>query len=235
MKLVLTPDWFLGSDVCIEVFSFFVLAAFFLISLRSYRITKNKGSLYLGVGFLLISLAELSTILTKFVLYYDTMFTQTIGQVIVRYQMVHSVDIFYYVGFFWHKILTLLGLYIIYRIPKERKISSDAWLAVYFIILSVVFSQFFFHLFHLTALILLAMITSNYIEIYKENKSKNTKILIIAFSLMALSQVIFIMSQLNLMYAVGQVIQLVSYIIMLVLIIRITKNGKKEKQNRHNI
>src|SRR3989344_621789 len=105
MKIVFTPDWFLSSDVVIETFSFFTLILFFILSYRYYKISRNRKTLYLGVGFLLIAVAELATIFTKLVLFYDTTFTQQIGQAIITYNIAKSVDVFYEVGFFFHKLL----------------------------------------------------------------------------------------------------------------------------------
>ena len=105
MKIVVTPDWFLTHDVSIEIFSFAILFIFFLLAYASYRMSKNKNVFYLGIGFLLISIAELSSILTKFVLYYNTTFTQQIGHMIITTQIVRSVDIFYYLGFFFYQFV----------------------------------------------------------------------------------------------------------------------------------
>lgn len=223
MKIVFTPDWFLGSDVLIEIFSFIILFLFFYFSIRNYKLSKNKNFLYLGLGFLLIAIAELATTLTKVVLYYDTTLTQQVGQMIVTYKVVKSVDIFYYIGFFFHKLFTLLGFYVIYRLPLKKKTSGDLLIALCFIFISALFSQAFYYLFHLTALILLILITNNYYEIYKKNKANNTKILIMTFSILALSQIIFILSKLSMLYVMAQIIQLVSYIMLLILIIKIFK------------
>lgn len=235
MKIVLTPDWFLGTDVLIEIFSFIVLFLFFYFAVKNYKLSKNKTLLLLGGAFFLIALAELSTILTKVILYYDTILTQQVGQAIITYNVVSSVDILYYIGFFFHKLLTLLGFYIIYRIPLKKKLSGDVLIALGFIIISALFSQGFYYLFHLTALILLVLIINNYYKIYQKNKSENTKVLVIAFGMLALSQVMFLLASVGAIYALAQVIQLVSYITLLVLIIRILKHGKKKKSNRHNI
>jgi len=235
MKIVFTPDWFLGGDVLIEIIGFIILSIFFYLCVKSYRLTKNKSSLILGLGFFLIALAELATIFTKVVLYYDSTFTQQVGRMVVTYQVVSSVDIFYYIGFFFHKLLTLLGFYVIYRLPRKEKSFGDVLIGICFIIIAALFSQTFYYLFHLTALILLILITNNYCEIYNKNKAKNTKILIIAFSMLALSQVIFILSKLGVLYVIAQVLQLVSYLILLILIIKIIKYGKKKKQGRYNI
>ncbi len=236
MKIVFTPDWFLTPDVFIETFSFVILFLFFYFSVKNYKLSKNKNSLYLGIGFLLIALAELSTILTKAVLYYNTTFTQQVGQMVVTYEVVKSVDVFYYIGLFFHRLLTLLGLYVIYRLPIKQKSFGDILIGVCFILVSTIFSQAFYYLFHLTALILLILIIDNYCKIYDRNKQENTKILIIALSMLALSQVVFILSKLGILYAIAQIMQLVSYIILLILIAKILNYGKqKKKQDRYNL
>ena len=103
MKIVFTPDWFLGNDVLINIISFLVLFLFFLFAYKCYRLDNKRGIFYLGIGFLLIAVGELSTILTKLVLYYDTNITQEIGRIVIANQVVQSVDIFYNIGFFLNK------------------------------------------------------------------------------------------------------------------------------------
>lgn len=230
MRIVFTPDWFLGTDILIEGFSFLILLAFFVLSMKSYKLSKNKNTRNLGIAFLLIAVAEIATILTKFVLYYDTTFISNMGKMVMTYHVLRSVDTLYYVGFFIHKLLTLTGLYLIYKIPLKKEYSGDFLLVLFFIIISALFSNAFYYLFHLTALILLLLIINNYSKIYRKNKSTNTGILIGAFSMLALSQIIFIMSPIGLMYAIAQTIQLVSYIALLIIIIRILQNGQEKKQ-----
>ncbi|MDO8623644.1 MAG: hypothetical protein Q7R52_05355 [archaeon] len=229
MKIVFTPDWFASFDIFIELFSFIILFLFFFLAMRNFKLSRNKNSFYLGLGFFLIALAEIFTILTKVVLYYDSTFTQNVGQMIVTYNVVKSVDIFYYIGFFLHKLFTLAGFYIIYKIPTRKGTAGDFILAISFLIISSLFSNTFYYVFHLTALLLIFLIIMNYQEIYKKNKSENTKLLIISFVLLAFSQMMFILSQFGVIYVAAQIIQLISYIILLLLIIRITKHGQKKK------
>jgi len=235
MKIVFTPDWFLGSDVLIDFFSFLILLTLFIFAYKSYKLSKNKNSLYLGIGFFLIAFGEISTILTKLVLYYDTTFTKTIGNMIITYHIVRSTDILYNMGFFMYKLLTLLGLYILYGTAVKERSSREVLLVLYFLLVSSVFGSMFYYVFHLTTLIILVLIIGAYYKVYKKNKLLNTKILISAFVLLALSHSIFLFSKLPCLYVAGQIIQLISYIIFLSLIIIIWKNGKKKKQNRHNI
>ena len=235
MKIVFTPDWFLTNDVLIEIFSFGILFIFFLLALKSYRMGNKTSVFYLGIGFLLIAVAEFASILTKFVLYYDTDFTQEIGRVIVTSNIVNSIDIFYHIGFFFNRFLTLLGLYTIYKIPSEKKMSKDLFLTIYLIFVAALLSYSLYYIYHLTSLILLIFIVRNYYTVYLKEKLRSTGILIIAFSLLALGQVIFLLSKLEAVYVTAQTIQLISYIMLLVLIMRILQNGKKKKQTGNNI
>ena len=234
MKIVFTPDWFLGNDVLINIISFLVLFLFFLFACKCYKLDHKKGMLYLGIGFLLIAIGELSTILTKLVLYYDTNITQEIGRIVITNQVVQSVDLFYNIGFFLNKFLILLGLYTIYKLPSSERISGEFIFTTYLLFIVAMLSsnaQFFYHL---TALIILVLIIKNYYKIYKKDRLFNTQILIYAFILLGISQILFMISKLNYFYVGGQGIQLIGYLILLGLIMKITKNDKKKKQSRHN-
>ena len=227
MKIVLTPDWFLNNDVLINVVSFLVLAMFFFLALKSYKISGKKSILYLGIGFLLIAVGELSTILTKIVLYYDTTVTRGIGQAVITYQIVNTVDIFYYIGFFFNKVFTLFGLYLIYKTPTRKEISGEFVLILYLLFMTALLSYVFFYVYHLTAFILLMMIIRHYYLGYRKERLSNMMILVTAFSLLALSQIAFFFSGIDYVYVTAQSMQLVSYIILFGLGVKILKNGKK--------
>jgi hypothetical protein len=231
MKLVFTPDWFTGFDVSIEIFSFIILSLFLYYSIKSYKITKNKKALYLGIGFFLIAIAELATIFTKLVLFYDTTFTRQIGQLVITYQVTKSVDFFYEAGFFFHKLFTLFGLYIIYKFPLKKIATRDLILTGLFIIVSAILSNLFFFVFHIIVIVLLIMITQNFQKVYKKNKLFTTKILVVAFIVLTASHIIFSLSTIRLFYVAAQVMQLASYMILLAVIIRINKkqNAKSRK------
>lgn len=227
MKIVFTPNWFLNNDILINVVSFLVLTIFFFLALKSYNISKKKSILYLGVGFLLIAIGELSTILTKIVLYYDTTVTRDIGQAVITYQIVKTVDIFYYAGFFFNRLFTLFGLYLIYKTPTRKEISGEFLLILYLLFIIALISYSFFYVYHLTALLLLVMIIRHYYKGYKKEKLSNMMILVTAFSLLALSQMAFFFSSIGYIYVAAQTIQLTSYIILFGLVVKILKNGKK--------
>ena len=225
MLELFSPDWFTRADILIEVFSFIVLLTFFIISIKNYKLTKNKKLLMLGIGFFLISIAELATILTKFVLYYKTTLIQNFGNIIVQYSSLHSSDLPYDLGFFMYKLFTLGGLYIIYRLHLKNRNFGDVILSALFIIIASLAGQMIYYVFHITVLVLLGLIISEYNQIYEKNKSKNTKMLVSSFFILAVGQAFFILSNLKIAYVIGQLLQLISYLIFLAIIIKINKNG----------
>jgi hypothetical protein len=236
VKIVLTPEWFIGNDVLIEAFSLIVLALIAIIAIRNYYKNKaNRNILYLGLGFTLIALAQLASIFTKLVLYYDfgpiSSSIQTAGQAIISSNILGSIDVFYHIGFFFQRFLTLLGLYTIYRLPRGNKSIGDYALVIYFIVLSAILSQEFYYLFHLTALVILVMIVERFYKVYREHGLINTKILVVAFGILAFSQLMFIVSAIDIFFATANIIELVGYAILLGLGIRLLKkeNGKEKK------
>jgi len=229
ISFIPTPDWFLAPDVLINAFSFLVLLAFFILCIRNYKINKSKGILYLGIGFAFIAFAQLAIVMTKFVIYYNTTFTTYIGTMIIQYHIVKSTNTVYNISFFINRLFTLVGLYVIYRLPSKKKSITDFILVLYFIILSAVIGDEIYYLFHATALVLFLLISYNYYTIYRKNHFKNTKILSISFGILALSQVLPLISQTNIVAVISDIVELISYVTLLVLILRILKHGKKKK------
>lgn len=235
MPFVFTPSWFFTPDVIINLFSFLVLLAFFILCIRSYKISKNKDILSLGIGFVFVAIAQLALVITTIHIYYHTILTTYIGHLIISYNIIKSSSTLYDISFFLSRFFTLLGLAIIYRLPIKKKSVTDFILMIYLIILSVLISEEINFFFYITALVMLLIIVYNYYSVYKKNKFENTKILIIAFGLLAISQFLFTLSQISSVTDVlASVIGLISYITLLVLIIRISRYGNKKKQNGYN-
>ena len=226
------PNWFLTPDFLINVFSFLILLTFFILCMRSYRMNKGK-IVYLGIGFGFIALAQLAILLTKFGLYYNTVITTSIGSAIIHYNIVSSTDIIYDASIFLNGLLTLIGLYVIYRLPQKERSIKDLLLILYFILLSIFLSQEIYYIFHISALVLFLLVSHSYYIIYRKNKFRNTGILSGSFLMLAVSQLLFIISQASVTTVIGDLIELISYITLLILIIRILKHGTKKEPNGH--
>ena len=227
MKILYTPSFFNNFDLAISLFSFVILVLFFIFSWKNYRLSKNKKMFYLSSAFLLIAFAEFASILAKFIIFYDINMVGHIGQVIITYTTIKSTDILYDLGFFIHKLFTLMGFYIVYLLSSKNKINlSMIPLVLLFLFISSLVGQMIFFVFHIAVIILLLLIVNNYLKIYKSNKFENTKYLLIAFILLLASHILFLVSPFVLGYITAQIIQLVGYVTLLYLIIRILNDGK---------
>ncbi len=236
MRFILAsvPNWFLAPDFLINAFSFLILLIFFVLCVRNYKLNKNKGMMYLGAGFAFIALAQLALVLTKFGLYYDTSFTTSIGSMIVQYNIVESTDTIYNASIFLNKAFTLLGLYTIFRLPKKKRF-FDFVLVLYFLVISIFGGNLTTYIFHLTTFGLFALISYRYYIVYRENRFKNTKILSIAFAILAISHLLLILSHIETITVIADILELASYITLLILIIRILKHGKEKEPDGYHI
>jgi tryptophan-rich sensory protein len=83
----------------------------------------------------------------------------------------------------------------------------------------------------MAALILILAITAKQYEMYKINNNKNTKKLFTAFSVLAISHILFMFVAHSEAYVAAEIVQLIGYLILLIALIYTLKHGKKEKQD----
>ena len=236
MRFILTsvPNWFLAPDFLINAFSFLILLSFFILCIKNYKLNKNKAMLYLGIGFASIAFAQLAIVLTKFGLYYDTTFTSYIGNAIVQSNIIGSTDTLYKLSIFFNKAFTLFGLYVIFRLPKQKRF-FDVVLVAYFIVLSLFATNLTALLFHLTTFGLFALISYRYFLVYRKNKFDNTRMLFLAFALLALGRLLLLLSHIEIITVISDILELASYSTLLVLIIKILNHDTKKEQDGYNL
>ena len=224
------PHWFYGKDLVIDIISAFVplLIAFF--SLRYYKIEKkNKNYLYLAISFLLIALSFFFKILTNFSIEYNLLEVRNFGFMTVVHNYVKTSDILFVVGYLIYRALNLLGLYTLYSIYQEQP-KSNIFLIVFLIAISTYFSQSSYYMFHLTALILLSLITLQYYHNYKKNRQFSAKMLTTSFAIIGASQIFFMFVHLNqVIYVAAEIIQLMGYLLLLTAFVKVLRNAKKKK------
>jgi len=229
LRLVL-PQWFLGPDIMIDFFSFLILLIFSAISLKYYTLNKNKKFIYLGIAFVLIGLGELFNIIMNIGLYYDITIVSKVGRIVVTSHIVKSIKIIYYIGFFLYRLLVMLGFYLLYYTSKKKKSEFDFLMIIYFIVVSAIFSENVYYLFHTTVSLIVLAVFVNYSKLYIKTKSENTKILAVSFFVLLISHIMMVFSSINTSIYIGaNFLQLAAYILLLMIIIRIYKHGKKKQ------
>jgi hypothetical protein len=231
IELIYSPTWFYGKDIIIDIISVIVLLLIAYFSLKYYNMNKkNKNYLFFSTSFGLIALSFIFKIITNFTLYFISVETTNIGLFTLTYNSVHSSNILFTMGFLIYRVLTLLGLFILYSIYSKPKLINFI-LIIYLIILSSYFTRSIYYLFHLTSLILLLGIIVQYLNNYKKNHKNASKWLIYSFLLIALSQIIFVFVGINsLFYVFAEGIQLLGYVALLITFIKVLLDGKKKRK-----
>ena len=231
IQVVYTPIWFYKEDLIIDLVGAFVLSLIAFFSLKYYKINeKNKNYLYLAASFLVVAFSFMFKILTNFTVYYKVIVTKTIGDFIFTYPAIHGSNILFVIGFLIHRLLMLLGLYMLYSIYQKNQPKSNIFLITFFILLTTYFSESEYFIFHLTALILLLMITWQFYETYKKNKQPTSKLVAASFAIIGVSQIFSIVVYFNnFLYVIAELIQLLGYLILLTTFIKVLRNAKKKE------
>ena len=234
VQVVFSPKWFWGKDIFIDSIALLVLLSIAVFATKYYRIKKSRNYLYLALSFYLIALSFFSKMLINFTIYYQVLHTKVIGSMTYTQTILQSSEIFAVSGLFFYRFFTLLGLFVLYSI-YEKPSKGNIFLMIYFGIISILFSKEEYYIFYLTSFILLGMISNRYYQNCRKNKSKSSGMLAASFSVITLSQIFFMLvSFTKHFYVVGEVMQLVGYIILLAAFITVLKHGREKDKSRHN-
>ena len=240
INLVFSPSWFYGFDIVFEILGVIVtlLIAFYSIRLYKFSGKENRGYLHLGLVFLAFAGSFLAKVATNFVLYYHETVMGTIGEVVIKYNLVHKSNFFLQAGYDLHRFLMLLGLLGMYWLISKSQEKEHLPIFSYFIFVIALFSFNTYYVFHLTAAVLLIYIAKHYYNICFCPSNKNKRMIhahlnFMAFFLMLLSQVSFIFVWANkAIYVIAETLQLAGFIIFLLnIILLVFGHGKKKNKN----
>ncbi|RMF54442.1 hypothetical protein D6745_05290 [Candidatus Woesearchaeota archaeon] len=229
IELVYSPRWFYGKDIAIDLISIFVLSLIAFFSIKYYRLNrKNKKYIFLASSFIMMALSFMFKIITNFTIYYHVLETKQIGFVRLTYFSTQPSNILFFAGFLGYRILMLLGLYMLCSIYIKQS-KANIILTAYLILALSYFSRSAYYIFHLTALILLVIITSKYLENYKKTKHSTNKWLFYSFATITASNIIFIFVKISaVLYVIAEIVQLIGYVGLLITFTKVLKDGKKK-------
>ncbi len=229
VQLAYTPQWFYDKDIVIDLVGFLVVLLIAFFSFRYYRINRRNSSyLYLSVSFAFLALSFLAKILTNFTIYHNIIQTAQIGGIVLTYTQVQSSNVLFVLGFFLYRLLTLLGIYLLYIIYQRRQPVAVVLLVMYLLLISTIFSRSAYYVFHITAFVLLGMVVFELFARYRSTRNALTRWLASSFVVIALSQLLFIFMDVDdSFYVLAEVVQLIGYAALLVTFLRVLRLGKK--------
>jgi hypothetical protein len=227
---LLNQHLFSGQDILIDIFSAIVVLMIAFFSVKYYKLSgKNKNHLWVAGAFFTLGLGFIFEILTNFTIYRTVSVVKQVGLAAFTYQGVVPTNILFNIGFLGYEVLTLFGLYLLFMLYQSKKSVTNFIITTYLLLISIYFAPIE-HVFHLTAALLLILITYEYYLTHKKTKSKTTKMLMCSFGIIALSQIVSIFINFHsVMHAIAGLVQLIGYVLLLITFVLVLKNAKKTR------
>ena len=227
-------EWFVGKDVFIDSIALVVLLLIAFFATRYYTLKKSRNYLFLALSFYSLALAFLSKILINFTISYRVLHTEVVGSMQYAQVITQSSEILEISGTLFYRLFTLFGLFLLYSI-YEKQSKANVLMMVYLLAVAALFSkdQYPLHyLFYLTCFLFFFIISNRYYQNYRENSEKTTKMLAVSFSVITLSQLLFMLRAFaKSFYVAGEIVQLIGYISLLATFIMVLKHGRKKNKN----
>lgn len=229
LGLEFVPKWFNGySFVIFEIFSVIALFLISAYSYKCYKFSKNCNNKNLALAFLLIGVSFIAKILTNVIVHYEVIKNIDMGFFNIRVESMQTSNIFFIIGFFFYRLLFLFGLYILYLTISKSQ--DNIFFLIYFIMITTIFSNSAYYIFHLTALVFAASIAFIYYKNYKNSHKKPVLLLFWSYLLISVANGFFVFSAGNSnIYVVSEIIQLIGFILLLYAFIRTIKKNVKKK------
>jgi len=231
LNILFSPQWFSGRDILIDIFSIIVLLTIAFVTFRYHRLNKGqKKHIYFSLATVVLALSFLAKIITNFTLYEQVYKIVPLGIFTLTYTTVQYSDTLFLIGTLLYRFLTLLGFYLLFRIYCGKQSWYLDALMIYFIIIAMYFTSHAYYIFHLTTFILILPLAWRYVFNYRQTKDKAAQLLAWSFSIIAISQLAFILLSIDkIVYVLAEGIQFIGYVLLLLSFLMVRFYGKKKK------
>jgi len=218
-----------GIDSFIEFLSMIISC---IISYYSYRIYKTfkKGEFkYFSIAFLLIAISFLFKILSNLTFLYYEEITEinSLFFVISNFEVLELINFF---SFLFYKLFNIIGFLMLFFIFTDTEKKEKIFLFSYLSLIVILFSIYLNSIFELTVVFILIFLTYYFYRNYEKLRTSNTFLVFIGFLFILISRLIFIFSEVHeLIYFSGEIFRLLGFIALLVNLIKIKNEQKKNK------
>jgi len=214
-------SWFVGKDIYIDIFSAVVLAIVLGYAASFVKLNPKREYQFFIAAFALLALSFVFQTLAHFTLYHTTTTVKQMGIITLTTTIIKRQDWIIFWSTLLYRACTLLGLYFLYQVYAAKQRLPLVLFQAYLLLLVGFLSQTAYYAFHLTALILLALVLSS------AWKRADTWFLA-SVGLLLLSQAIFLLLVLgNLVYVAAELVQLLGFVLLLITFILVLRHAKK--------
>jgi len=204
------PSWFFGADASLMAFAAVIAFCVAVASLRVYKATRSETHRYFTISFVLLTLSFLVRAVT------DTLLE---GTIITILDSVKGAVFFF--GYTAHILISLVAYLMLVIIT--HKVTDKRLIVLLFLILipSLLVSGSYFLSFYGLSTLFLAFVAFAYYQNCCKVKSMASCLVFVAFLLLALSQVQFLLEVVHDYWYVGaHITQAAGYFCLLIALIR---------------
>lgn len=221
MAYVVGPTWFYGIDYVFDLVSVIVGLLISYFSYKTYRYISQKKYFYFSASFFFVALAFISKILATIPVYSKELKVEEVGLVTVTSYMINKVTWINALGISIARLIMLFAFLILVLVSLKIKDKKIIALFMYFLVISTTLVSASYIVFHVTLLLMLGILFLNYRKNCLRVKSLNAKLVMYSFLALLVSQIFFIFEVLvKHFYVIGETIQLIGYLMLLVAIIK---------------
>lgn len=207
----LSPSWFYGYDIVLELFFAIISIMVTILAFKIYKKTSQKNVTLFGTSFLFIGV---SYIIQSFI---NFLILSKLNENVCIVFKVQSVSLFNNLGILVHILFMTIGLcLLVYLTFKQEKIRI-LLLLILVSVFGIFLSKNILYTFYLFSTLFLIIISWYFISNYLKNKKINTLTIAIAFLFLLFGNFHFLISvNHQLFYALGHVLELIAYILILI-------------------
>ncbi|MFP4403451.1 MAG: hypothetical protein ACLFPJ_03815 [Candidatus Woesearchaeota archaeon] len=207
----LTPSWFFGYNVALELVFGVITLIVSLYALKIYRTINLNHIKYLSLSFAFISLSYIIKSIFNFLIIFK------INENILGIVKIQSIVFFDAIGLYAHIFFMTLGLVTLTFMTFKSKKTRILWLMLVtslFAIFLNINTWFMFFLFSTTYLLFLSL---HFISNYLQNRQKKILLIALAFLFLLFGNFHLLISiNHQLSYAIGPLLEFVAYLLILI-------------------
>jgi hypothetical protein len=216
----LIPAWFFNYVILFDLAFAIITFIVGLFAFKIYKLSNQKQSKLFGIAFIFISIHYF---IQSFLNY---SIISKLNENICNFMKLESVNYFNTLGTYSHMILLMIGL--ITLVYMTLKIKSPEVYSLFLIIsfIPILFASNKLFLFYALSSLFLIYISIHYLKNYINNKQPKTLLVLIAFLFLLFGSIHFIFSvDHSTYYIIGHFLELIAYILILINLILVLKNG----------
>ncbi|MFH1848659.1 MAG: hypothetical protein ABH879_00570 [archaeon] len=208
--LSVSPGWFYGYDVILEMFYAIISLAVAALAFRIYRKTSQRNVGLFGASFFLIGTSYLIQSIINFLIISE------INENICQAIKIQSVFVFNYLGMLVHVFFMTAGLSVLVYLTCRQEKARMLFLLMGISLSGIFLSRNITYAFYLFSTMFLSVICWHFISNHMRNKKSKTMLTAVAFLFLLFGNLHFIVSvNHGLFYVIGHLLGLVAYLLIL--------------------